>query len=71
MVKVLQTFVPLIPVVNAATGAGQLTMIGCDQNFFERGANYPSPSHCLAFLFLSLLSCFIPMSSGQRVLDPV
>jgi hypothetical protein len=71
MVKVLQTFVPLIPVANAVTGSGQLTMVGCDQNFFERGTTYLSPSHCLPFLFLSLLSCLIPVSSGQGVLDPV
>jgi hypothetical protein len=37
MIKVLQSFQPLVPVVNEETGARQFTVVFCDQNFYERG----------------------------------
>ena len=37
MIHVLQKIQPLVPVINSETGAGQPTVVFCDQNFYERG----------------------------------
>ena len=36
--QVLQSLQHLVPTVNSETGAGQMTFVGCDQNFYERGS---------------------------------
>jgi hypothetical protein len=36
LIQVLQSFIPLLPVVNTETGARQLTFVGCDKNFYEQ-----------------------------------
>lgn len=40
MDQVLQTFPKYLPVLNRETGARQPTLVGCDQNFFERGSAF-------------------------------
>ena len=54
MVQVLRSFTPLLPLVSSSPRKCQKTLLGCDQNFFERG----NVIKCIIFISYEYITLF-------------